>query len=91
MHNEEKYPAADKFDGHRFVSNSPTTLQNVQSSNGNMRGTTFTDASEIFQSGNMAPKPGKSYIHMKIINLTSKNVNTKITASIDDMHRLSSK
>ena len=59
MHNEEKYPAAHQFDGHRFINNknndyySPTTLeQHLPSSHhdGNMirGGTRLTDASQDF-------------------------------------------
>lgn len=48
MHNEEKYPAANKFDGHRFMNDSLTNSEHLQSHTGNMRGTGFTDASQDF-------------------------------------------
>lgn len=48
MHREEKYPAAHKFDGHRFINSPLANSKHLQSHNGNMRGTVFTDASQDF-------------------------------------------
>lgn len=48
MHNEEKYLTAHQFDGHRFINKSAATSEHLPSHDGNMRGTTLTDASQDF-------------------------------------------
>lgn len=48
MHNEEKYPTAHEFDGHRFINDSHITSKHLRSQDDDVRGTTFTDASQEF-------------------------------------------
>lgn len=51
MHNEEKYPKAHEFDGHRFINSPPAhpkESKHLRSHDSNIRGTTLTDASQDF-------------------------------------------
>lgn len=48
MHNEEKYPMPHEFDGHRFINDPFATSKHLRLHDGDMRGTTFADASKDF-------------------------------------------